>query len=326
MGSRSVGAALLIAAFSLATTGSAAADEAPAVVVSIKPIHSLVAGVMQGVGEPDLLVEGAGSPHSYSLRPSKAEALSRARVVFWVGENLEAFLAKPLEALSGDADVVELSEVAGVVPLPTREGGMWEVHADEDEHEHEGQSEHAEVDHDDHGAVDMHIWLDPHNAEAIVDAIAVALSAADPEHAATYQANAAKVQGQLAALDLDLREQLAPIRDRPFVVFHDGYHYVEDRYGLNAVGAITVDPQRRPSAGRLQEIRAKLQELDAACVFAEPQFEPALVDTVIEGTSAKKGVLDPLGADLDAGPQQYFQLMTGIADSLVACLGQARSG
>jgi zinc transport system substrate-binding protein len=305
----------------LGMTALRSADaDAPRVVASIKPVHSLVAGVMQGVGEPDLLVEGAGSPHSYSLRPSKAEALSRARVVFWVGENLEAFLAKPLEALSGDADVVELSEVAGVVPLPTREGGTWEEHADEDEH----ADEHAED--QDHGAVDMHIWLDPHNAEAMVDAIAVALSAADPEHAATYQANAAKVHDQLAALDLDLREQLAPIRDRPFVVFHDGYHYVEDRYGLNAVGAITVDPQRRPSAGRLQEIRAKLEELDAACVFAEPQFEPALVDTVIEGTGARKGVLDPLGAGLEAGPQQYFQLLDGIADSLVACLGQARSG
>jgi zinc transport system substrate-binding protein len=174
--------------------------------------------------------------------------------------------------------------------------------------------------------VDLHIWLDPHNAGAMVDAIAMALSAVDPAHAATYQANASKIHNQLAALDLDLRERLAPVQDRPFVVFHDAYHYFEDRYGLNAVGSLTVDPQRRPSAKRLREIRARLAELDAACVFAEPQFEPALVDTVIEGTGAKKGVLDPLGAALEAGPQQYFQLMTGLADSLVACLGRPGSG
>ena len=305
----------------LGGTGLRSADaEAPRVVASIKPIHSLVAGVMQGVAEPDLLVEGAGSPHSYSLRPSKAEALSRARVVFWVGENLEAFLAKPLEALSGDADVVALSTVAEVATLPTREGGMWEEHADEDEHAEEQVGDH------DHGVVDMHIWLDPHNAEAMVDAIATTLSAADSDHAAVYHANAAKIRAELGDLDGVLREKLGPVEDRPFVVFHDGYHYFEDRYGLNAVGAITVDPQRRPSAGRLREIQAKLEELDAACVFAEPQFEPALVDTVIEGTGARKGVLDPLGAGLEAGPQQYFQLLDGIADSLVACLGQARSG
>jgi zinc transport system substrate-binding protein len=309
----------------LGVTGlRAAAAEAPQVVASIKPIHSLVAGVMEGIGEPEYLVVGAGSEHGYSLRPSQAAALSQARVVFWVGENLETFLVKPLEALSGDAAVVALSTVDGLHMLPTREGGMWDEHADEHEDEHADGDGHG--DHDGHGGFDMHVWLDPDNAEAMVDAIATALSAADPEHAADYQANAAKVHDQLAALDLDLRERLAPIGDRPFVVFHDAYHYVEDRYGLNAVGSIMVDPQRRPSAGRLGEIRAKLEELDAACVFAEPQFEPALVDTVIEGTSAKKGVLDPLGAGLEAGPQQYFQLMTGLADSLVTCLGRQRSG
>jgi zinc transport system substrate-binding protein len=298
----------------------AAAAEAPQVVASIKPIHSLVAGVMEGIGEPEYLVVGAGSEHGYSLRPSQAAALSQARVVFWVGENLETFLVKPLEALSGDAAVVALSTVDGVATLPTREGGMWEEHAAEHEPADEPAADHG------HGVVDMHIWLDPHNAEAMVDAIATALGAADPEHAATYQANAAKLHGQLATLDLDLRKRLASIQDRPFVVFHDAYRYVESRYGLNAVGSIMVDPQRRPSAGRLQEIRAKLEEMDAACVFAEPQFEPVLVDTVTEGTSARKGVLDPLGAGLEAGPQQYFQLMAGLADSLIACLGQARSG
>ena len=305
----------------LGVTGLRAADaEAPQVVASIKPIHSLIAGVMEGIGEPEYLVVGAGSEHGYSLRPSQAAGLSQARVVFWVGENLETFLVKPLEALSGDAVVVALSTVDGVATLPTREGGMWEEHAAEQEHADEPVADHG------HGVVDMHIWLDPHNAEAMVDAIATALGAADPEHAATYQANAAKLHGQLATLDLDLRKRLASIQDRPFVVFHDAYRYVESRYGLNAVGSIMVDPQRRPSAGRLQEIRAKLEEMDAACVFAEPQFEPVLVDTVTEGTSARKGVLDPLGAGLEAGPQQYFQLMTGLADSLVACLGQARSG
>lgn len=303
----------VVAGFGLVLAGGAPAAQ-PEVVASIKPIHSLVAGVMAGVGEPLLLVEGTRSPHGYSLRPSQARALSQAGAVFWVGEDLETFLVKPLEAFTTDAKVVALSAADGVELVPTREGGLWDDHDHAAEHGHE------------HDAVDMHIWLDPHNADAMVGAITTTLSEIDPGHAAAYQANAATLRAALAQLDASLAGKLAPVRDRPFVVFHDAYHYVEDRYGLNAVGSITVDPQRRPGAGRLQEIRALLDERDAACVFAEPQFEPALVDTVIEGTGANKGVLDPLGAQLDAGPEQYFQLLNALSDALVECLGRAPSG
>jgi zinc transport system substrate-binding protein len=318
--SRAVVVALLLAGFDVpATGGEADADQAPAVVVSIKPIHSLVAGVMEGVGEPALLIEGAASPHSYALRPSQAGALADAEVVFWVGRGLEAFLAKPIDALSDDASVVALSDVDGLRLLVARAGGTWEGHPEEEEH--------AAHDHEhDHGEVDMHVWLDPRNAAVMVGAVAAALSEADPEHAAAYQANAADVRADLARLDAELAAVLAPVRDRPFVVFHDGYQYFEDRYGLNAVGSIAVDPQRRPGAGRLRDLRARLEQLDAACVFAEPQFRPALVDTVVEGTGAKVAVLDPLGAELTAGPDQYARLLSALSRSLVDCLGTPRSG
>ena len=333
MASRSAGAALLFAGSGLiagigllAAGGSAGADGAPAVVVSIKPIHSLVAGVMEGVGMPQLLIEGAGSPHSYALRPSQARALDQAEVVFWVGDGLEAFLGKTLGALADDATVVALSDADGLRLLATREGSMWEGHGEEEhgEHEHEDEEEHDHA--HDHGALDMHLWLDPQNAAAMVGAIAAALSAADPGHAATYGANATKVRADLARLDAELAATLAPVHDRPFVVFHDAYQYFEDRYGLKAVGSITVDPQRAPGVGRLRDIRAELEELDAACVFAEPQFRPALVETVVEGTGAGTGVLDPLGADLEAGPGQYAQLLRALSASLVECLRTPRSG
>jgi zinc transport system substrate-binding protein len=315
---RSAVAALLIASLGdLAIGASADADQAPAVVVSIKPIHSLVAGVMKGVGEPDLLIDGIASPHSYALRPSQAQALAGAEVVFWVGKGLEAFLAKPIEALSAKATVVALGDTEDLRLLPTREGGMWKGNGVQEEH---GDHEH------DHGQVDMHVWLDPHNAEAMVGAIAAAMSESNPEHAAIYQANAAKLGTDLARLDAELAATLAPIRDRPFVVFHDGYQYFENRYGLHAIGSIAVDPARTPGAGRLQALHAELVELDAACVFAEPQFRPALVDTVVEDTSAGTGVLDYLGADQDEGPDQYFQLMRALSQSLVDCLGTPRSG
>ncbi len=303
--------------------GAADAQQAPAVVVSIKPVHSLVAGVMQGVGEPQLTIQGAGSEHSYALRPSQAQALAQADVVFWIGEDLETFRVKPLGALSDDAVVVALSEVDGLRLLPTREGGSWQDHGageDHDEHEDDDAHEHE------HGEIDMHVWLDPQNAAVMVGAIATTLAAADPEHAPTYEANAVELRADLARLDAELAQALAPIHGRPFVVFHDAYQYFEARYGLSAIGSITVDPQRAPGAGRLRELRAALAEHAVACVFAEPQFRPALVETVVEGTEAGTGVLDPLGADLPAGPHQYGQVLQALAGSLIDCLATPRSG
>jgi zinc transport system substrate-binding protein len=314
------------------------------VVASIKPVHSLVASVMEGVGKPMLLVKGTGSEHSYSLRPSEARALEQAEVVFWVGETMESFLLKPLRALAGNARVIELWRTPGLTLLPTREGGTWEAH------EHGGENADADADHGDgghpeahrdegeraeaeygaadhgHGETDMHIWLDPSNAKVLAAVIASALGDADPSNAAIYQANAERLRQRLDELDRSLHDRLATLVDRPYVVFHDAYQYFEQRYGVNAVGAITINPTVRPGAQRLGEIHERLEQIDAACVFAEPQFEPTLVDTVIEGTSAKKGVLDPLGAALGTGPDQYFEVLNSLADSLVDCLGAVKSG
>lgn len=315
--------------------GTAMAADPVKVVASVKPIHSLVAGVMQGVAEPALLLKGANSPHSFNMRPSDARVLSQADLVFWVGEDLETFLTKPIQSLGGKAHPVALMEEAGLTLLPTREGGAWEKHEDHG-HEDAGHKEKGHDDHDahahkagheaghedehEHGTHDAHVWLDVDNARKMVATIAAELSEHDSSNAVRYQANAASLTERLAALDAELKTTLAPVKDRPFVVFHDAYHYLEDRYGLNAAGAITVSPDQRPSAQRLSQLRAKISSLDAACVFAEPQFEPTLVATIVEKTPAKRGTLDPLGAALDDGPELYFTLMRGMAASLVSCL------
>jgi zinc transport system substrate-binding protein len=326
------------AALLLASTGATAA-EAPKVVASIQPIHSLVADVMRGVGQPSLLVRGYGSPHTYQMRPSEAAALQEADVVFWVGEELETFLEKPLETLAAGARVVELIELPGLTLLPTREGGMWEAHAHgddddhDDDHDHahdhghghddadDHRHDHAHDDHDDaHGHWDGHLWLDIGNARRIVAAVAQTLSEVDPARAPSYAANAEALDAELGALDSELEEAFAPVRGVPFVVFHDAYQYLEQRYGLNAVGSITVAPDRMPGARRVQEIRDRIAQLGARCVFREPQFESALVETVIEGTGAARGVLDPLGADQPAGAGAYAAMMRANAQAMIACL------
>jgi zinc transport system substrate-binding protein len=304
---------MALATFCL-TAGPAAAA-APKVVASIKPVHSLVSGVMRGLGAPVLLVSGGGSPHGYSLRPSEARALSEADLVFWIGSGFEAFLVRPLAALAGRrARVIALAEAQGVRLLEARRGGAWD--AQEEAAAHDGEV----AGHGASGSADLHIWLDPRNAIAIVRAAVTALARADPENASRYRRNGASSIAQIEALDGEIAKTLAPVRERPYVVFHDAYQYFERRYGLHTAGAIAVNPEQPPGARRLSGIRAKIAALGVVCVFTEPQFRPALVDTVIAGSAARSAVLDPLGAALPAGPEAYFALMRGLAASLVGCL------
>jgi len=284
------------------------------VVASIKPIHSLVAAVMGDTGKPDLLVKGAGSPHTYSLRPSEARMLEGAKVVFWVGDELETFLTKPLESLAANATVVTLSETQGLTLLDVREGGSFEHH----DHDHDAHEDH---DHD-HGSKDMHLWLDPENARVIVKQVAKTLSEADPTNASTYEQNAEAVDQRLATLIEETNARLASVKEKRFIVFHDAYHYFEDRFGLQPAGSISVNPEAPPSAQRVKEIQEKITSANAACVFAEPQFEPRIVTVVTEGTNAKAGQLDPLGANLEDGPDLYFNLIESLATSFVDCMAQ----
>ncbi|MDR6669399.1 zinc ABC transporter substrate-binding protein [Rhizobium sp. 1399] len=316
-----MGLSLAIPAFLFA--GSIQATEAPVVVTSIKPIHSLVSAIMQGVGKPELIVDGAASPHTYNLKPSNARALQDAKVIFWVGPGLEAFLEKPLESLGSDATVARLDDAPGLVKLPFREGGAFEAHDDGDEHQHTEADHDHDHDHRDHGAFDTHLWLDPMNAKAMATEITTTLVAADPANALTYEANAKALDDKLDTLDKEIAATVSPVKDKPFIVFHDAYQYFEHRYHIRVAGSITVSPETIPGAERVSEIHKKVGDLGATCVFAEPQFEPRLVDVVIEGTKAKSGVLDPEAATLPAGPDLYFTLMRGIADSMKNCLASA---
>ncbi|MGV1954733.1 zinc ABC transporter substrate-binding protein ZnuA [Agrobacterium sp. 22-214-1] len=322
----------LMASVAIAAAASGA-TAAPDVVVSIKPVHSLVAAIMRGVGEPQLIVDGAASPHTYNLRPSNARKLEKADVVFWVGPGLEAFLEKPLEALASRATVVELEDAKGLEKLPFREGGPFEAHDHGDEG-HEAHDGHAEEEgahdhgHDhaegheghDHGAYDTHLWLDPANAKAMAQTMETALIAADAGNAATYQANTKKLIDDLDALDAELKETIKPVKDKPFIVFHDAYQYFEHRYGVKTAGSITVSPETLPGADRVKQTQEKVRQLGATCVFAEPQFEPKLISVITEGTAAKSATLDPEAATLEPGPDLYFKLMRGIAGSLKDCL------
>jgi zinc transport system substrate-binding protein len=280
---------------------------APDVVVTIKPVHSLAAAVLEGVTKPKLLLEGAASPHAYSLKPSDAQALAEAGVIVRVSENLEVFLDKAIATLPGDARVIEIESAPGLTLLPARTIGA-------DLRDAPGDHPH------DHGAIDVHVWLDPINAIKIAEYLAEQFAELDPAHAPRYRANAGALKAKLEALNAELKARFAGLSGRPFIVFHDVTQYLEKRYGLNGLGAVTLSPERAPGAKRLSEIRKKIEQADAICVFSEPQFPPKLVETLVDGTGAKQGVLDEIGANLPAGPDHYFALLRADAESLAACL------
>ena len=291
----------------------------PNVAASIKPIHSLVSSVMEGVAVPLLLVD-AGSPHTYSLKPSQAKYLQEADAVFWVAHDVETFLEKPLDSIPKNTVVVELGETEGLVELSFREGGLFDSHGHDDHDDHDKHDDHAKNDDHGHSEHDPHFWLDPLNAKVMVREIQSQLSSMDPVNAARYESNAKKTEARLDELVTAIEAELAGLQGREFIAFHDAYQYFESRFGVRAIGTITVSPEVMPGAKRLKELRAKIKKSKATCVFSEPQFEPKVVEVITSGTSARTGVLDPLGVELKPGPDLYPTLIKQMAKALKACL------
>lgn len=318
---------LLVVTAAVVAASAAPLIAAPRVTTDIAPVQSIVAAVMQGVGAPDLIVPPGASEHGYALRPSEAQSLENAALVVWVGPRLTPWLSGPLDALAPDAARLTLTETPGLNLLAVRLGGPFEP--DTHDHGHDEAAGHADHDHagdaaHDHpekaAGTDPHIWLDPLNAAAIAKAAAAELSLIDPDNAAAYAANADAFAAEMTALTAEIEAQVAPLRGQAFFVFHDAYQYFENRFDLRAAGSIALNDAEAPRAPRVAEIRDRIAEGDVVCVFAEPQFEPKLIATVIEGSAARTGTLDPLGAGLEPGTALYPALLRGLAGDLADCL------
>ena len=294
-----------LSAVLICLSAHAAMADVPRVSVDILPVHSLVARVMQGAGTPDLILSPGASPHGYAMKPSQAAALARADLVIWIGEDLTPWLPAPIQNLAEKAEVVELLAVEGTIVLPFREGALFD---------NEGHG-HA----DDHEIIDPHAWLDPVNAGLWMAEIANKLAVLDPENASLYSTNAAEGQAELIAVRRQIDSMIAPFRGTRFMVFHDAYHYFEARFGVEAGGALTLGDASAPSPARLAEVRASVAERQVVCVFAEPQFNTKLVEAVIEGTAARIALLDPMGINLDAGPELYGRLLMQMAAAMSGC-------
>ena len=342
-------AAVLLMPFVTAVESHAGADASVRVAVTSKPVHSLVAQVMEGVAAPLLIVEGSSSAHTFTLKPSGARAIAESGLFIRVSEGMEPFTRKLVEGLPRDVTVLTLADAhLGVTLLTQRTSGTFESHshgeeedghsghdAHDDDHDHESGHKHDHAHgHDEQHvktsvsdpagvAMDGHVWLDPENARAIVAGVAKTLSAKWPQHAAAFTANAGKADAALENLEREIAAGLDTVKGKPFIVFHDAYQYFEHRFGIAAAGAVTLSPDHPPSAKRLTEVRQKLRTLQAACIFAEPNFQPKLLAAVAEGAPVRTGTLDPEGQSLEPGPELYGQLMRALARDLKSCLASS---
>jgi zinc transport system substrate-binding protein len=291
------------------------------VVTSIKPIHSLASYLMDGVGKPDLIVDGYNSPHAFAMKPSHAKMLQNADLIFWVGEDMESFLEKPLNSIAKKAEKIELMEIKGLNKLEFRERNIFEEHEDHghDEHKEHGHKEDKHDDHQGHahGEHDPHIWLDPMNAKVILSEMAEHLIENDQKNEAKYKENLKKAHKDLDKLTKKVKSELN--KNFKSIVFHDAYQYFEKRFDINILGAFTVNPDVMPGAEQLAEIREVIEHDKVSCIFSEPQFNPDIIKAVAKDTNVATGVIDPLGATLDPGKDLYFDLIGNMSKSFKGC-------
>ena len=288
------------------------------VVASIKPIHSLVSYVMDGVGKPSIIVDGSNSPHNFNLKPSNAKDIENADIIFWVGEDIENFLEKPLKSISKKAKIIEMMDIKGINKLKFRERNIFEEHKEHDDHGHGKKDKHDDHGHGHaHGEYDPHIWLDPHNAEVMVEEIANQLAAIDPQNAAAYKKNSKNAINDIEKLIKETKKEMK--KGISYIVFHDAYQYFEKEFNVSALGALTLNTDVAPGAKQISEIKEIIEHENVKCLFSEPQFNPDIIKSIAKGTNVKVGVLDPLGANLENGKELYFKLIKDISSSLKKC-------
>ena len=288
---------------------------APNVVVTIQPLHSLAAYLMDGVGEPYLLLPPDSSPHDFQLKPSDAAQIYEADLVIWVGPELETFLEKPLKSLSNPSHFLTLADIEGLDLLPYQS-----YHTHGEEHAHHDSHDHAHEHAQEHDHIDPHFWLDPMRVKTIAKAIAMRLKSEDEKHAAVYDKNLKSLLIQLDALEKELTKSLKSVKKVSFMVFHDGYQYFTTHFQLASHGPLIDNPHAPFSLKRIQDIKKRIQEENIQCVFGEPDTNQNFLNQLVESTKARTGFLDPLGYHLKPGKEAYFEMMHQLRDNLVECL------
>ncbi|YCH29091.1 zinc ABC transporter substrate-binding protein ZnuA [Erwinia sp. D4-22] len=299
---------------SLAFAAAFSAPASAAVIASIKPLGFIASAIADGVTPVEVLLPDGASEHDYALRPSDVKRLQGADLVVWIGPEMEAFISKTASAFPAEKNL-EIAQLSTVKPL------LITGAEEDDEHEEEGDAHHdAAHEHHHHGQYNMHLWMSPEIARQSAVAIHEKLLELMPQRKDKLDANLQQFEAELAKSDTQIAQQLTPLKGKGYFVFHDAYSYFEKHYGLTPLGHFTVNPEIQPGAQRLHQIRTQLVEQKAICVFAEPQFRPAVIDAVARGTQVRKGTLDPLGMGISLAKDSYVKFLSQLSSQYESCL------
>ena len=301
---------LLLGLTFLLSFNNVGAQSTPNVVVSIKPIHSIVSALMEGVSMPQLLLESSDSAHTFHLKPSQLNLLSNADLVITIGDGFETGLKKTLRNIKVGSHIV-VSEIDGLHLYDFRNVDINEMNKDEkDEH----------TDHDEHADHDLHLWLDIVNMQKTAQYISEQLIKIDSNNSNTYENNLVKIHSRLNKLKSELQQQIAPFRSERFAIFSDTLQYFEKSFQFQKPVIITPYHGARLSIHRTLEARKKMKDLKIKCLLYGPENTSKKVNVLSEGLPIKALRIDILGAKLNAGSDQYFNLMKGLSSQLVECL------
>ena len=300
------------------------ATETTGVISTIQPINSLVSAIIGNTGKSITIIPSEQSPHDFKLKPSDVKVLQNGNIIFYVSNHLESSITKVFKNLPKNIKLINLMEESGVNHLAIRDNDAWERHDHHGHDDHDVHDKHGKKhdDHDDHEKEDdVHVWLSPDNAIKIVQKVNKVLSLYFPENSKIYNDNTTKFIDKIRNLKMELVKELSPIKNKPYIVFHDAYQYFEKTFELNAVGSVALEGDIASSPKQISIIKDKIVKSKASCVFQEPQFDSKLVKIVVEGTDAKIGTLDPLGVNISENKDFYLQLLTNMTKSLKECLG-----
>ncbi|VFP86238.1 zinc ABC transporter substrate-binding protein ZnuA [Candidatus Erwinia haradaeae] len=290
------------------------------IIASIKPIGFIAASIADGITLVKILLPEGASVHHYALRPSDMKRLREADLVVWVGPDMESFMKKPLEKLLIQ-NTIEISKLPGVQSLLLRDKLRKECrYVDKSLNvKHKIQFTNHEHDHY-HSKYNMHLWMSPDVAIQIAIAIHSTLLGYMPENQDQLNANLQYFKASILTMNTAINQQLAPLKDHGYFVFHDAYTYFEKYYNLSPTGYFTINPEIQPGAQRLHYIQMQLLSKKSQCVFTEPQFQPTIVQAISRGTNVRFGTLDPLGTEISIGKDSYVQFLMKLSTQYSRCL------
>ncbi|MBE29172.1 ABC transporter substrate-binding protein [bacterium] len=281
------------------------AQSAPMVVVSIKPIHSIVQSLMEDVASPELLLNSNNSAHTFHLKPSQIKMIENADLVVTIGDEFEIGLRRAFQNFD-ESKRLEISRMASLKTHKYRADKLYE-------------KDPQDTNQDDLRN-DMHLWLDIDNMKKISKHINSLLIDIDPDNENKYNENLSSLMSKLDALQIEIEKQMLPFSSDIYATYSDTIQYFEKKYNLGRPIIVTPYHGARLSINRTLASKNTINDLDVSCLFYGTDVRKSQISVLSEGLDVKAYKIDILGQEFDQGPDQYFKFMQNISNQVTLCL------